>query len=260
MPLPRTIHYCWFGGDEKNELTRRCIESWKRFAPDCEIVEWNEQSFDYSHNAYARQAYEAKRWSFVSDYARLVILYENGGIYFDTDVELIRPIDKLFEGGGFIGFEQADRLGRFFVNTGGGCGAVRRDPVVAAMKARYDDISFCLADGSENLQPCPLYNTEAMREFGLRCDNTMQQIGAITVYPYDYFCPVSWRTHKSTITPNTYSIHHFDASWLSTQEKKKRRRERLLDEIVHLPNTAAQRLLGKEQYDRLKARIKGQND
>ena len=103
MPLPRTIHYCWFGGDEKNELTRRCIESWKRFAPDCEIVEWNEQSFDYSHNAYARQAYEAKRWSFVSDYARLVILYENGGIYFDTDVELIRPIDKLFEGGGFIG-------------------------------------------------------------------------------------------------------------------------------------------------------------
>lgn len=257
MPLPRIIHYCWFGNGPKKDLTLRCIDSWKKHAPDCEIIEWNEENFDVTQNNYIRQAYEAKRWSFVSDYARLVIIYEHGGIYLDTDVELIRPIDELLDGTGFIGFEQKDNTGRFAVNTGGGFGAVGHDPVIGAMKDMYKNLVFRQDDGRENLQPCPRYNTEAMQAFGLKCDNSMQQIGGITVYPYDYFCPVSWKNHKCTITQNTFSIHHFDASWLSEQEKKKRRRERLVDEIIHLPNAAAQMVLGKERYELLKKRIKG---
>lgn len=257
MPIPKIIHYCWFGGAEKNALTLRCIDSWERYAPDCEIVEWNENTFDVTKNDYMRQAYEAKRWSFVSDYARLDIVYEYGGVYLDTDVELIKPIDELLNGSGFIGFEQKDSQMRFSINTGGGFGAAKNDSTIRAMRDYYASIPFLRPDGSENLQPCPLYNTEAMLPLGLKCDNTLQQIGSITVYPYEYFCPVNWKTHQCITTENTFSIHHFDASWLSEQEKKKRKRERMIDEIIHLPNAAAKTLLGEERYEGLKRKIKG---
>ena len=257
MPIPKKIHYCWFGGGEKSTLIKQCIDSWEKFAPDCEIIEWNESNYDVTKNSYMSQAYQAKRWGFVPDYARLDIVYEYGGIYLDTDVELIRPIDELLNGTGFCGFEHADHNAIFSVNTGSGFGAEKGDAVIRIMRDYYDEISFVNDDATLNLQPSPRFNTDALRKLGLRCDNSMQQIGAITVYPYEYFCPVNWKTHKCTTTPNTFSIHHFDASWLSAQEKKKRRRERLIDEIIHLPNAAAKTLLGEKRYEGLKRKIKG---
>lgn len=255
MSIPKIIHYCWFGGGKKSELMERCIASWRKFAKDCEIIEWNESNYDVTKNTYMRQAYEAKRWSFVSDYARLDIVYEHGGIYLDTDVELIRPIDELLEGDGFIGFEQADRGGLYAVNTGGGFGARQGDQVVGALRDCYGSLSFYRSDMTENLQPCPLYNTQALKALGLKCDNSLQTIGNITVYPWEFFCPVDWRTHRRMTTPNTFSIHHFDASWLSENEKKKRKRQRQWDIIVHTPNRIMRKLLGKNVYERIRDRI-----
>lgn len=256
MALPKTIHYCWFGNGSKSGLILRCIESWKKYAPDCEIIEWNETNYDVTKNKYMREAYEKRRWGFVPDFARLDIIYEHGGIYLDTDVELIRPIDVLLAGDGFIGFERADSSGRYSINTGSGFGAEAGDPVIGTMRDIYKDLSFEREDGSLNLDPSPTYNTEALARLGLRRDNTLQKIGKITVYPSDYFCPVDWESHKRLITENTYSIHHFDASWLTEEEKKRRRRERGLDRIRHLPNRALISLLGDERYAHLKKILK----
>lgn len=257
MPIPKVIHYCWFGGGQKNELITRCIESWRKYAKNCEIIEWNESNYDVSKNQYMYDAYKSKRWGFVSDYARLDIVYNYGGIYLDTDVELIKPIDELLDGTGFIGFEQQSNDGKYYINTGGGFGAQKHDPVIGRMLKYYDSLLFIKSDGSLNMQPCPLYNTNAILELGLICNNMQQKVDSITVYPYDYFCPVNWKTHKCATSENTFSIHHFDASWLSEQEKKKRKWDRRLDRLVHLPNEVLLKLLGAERYGRIKKRIKG---
>lgn len=256
MPIPKVIHYCWFGDGPKTDLVLHCIDSWKKYAPHCNIVEWNESNYDITKNLYMNQAYKAKRWGFVPDYARLDLVYRYGGIYFDTDVELIRSIDELFTGNGFMGFEQANHRGVYYVNTGSGFGANKNDSVIESLLEEYESLSFYKRDGSENLQPSPFYNSNALKRIGLRLDNSYQTIGDITVFPYDFFCPVNWKTHKCVITENTYSIHHFDASWLTKQEKLRRKRERYLDYIIHTPNRAVMSLLGEERYKDLKKRMK----
>ena len=107
MSIPKIIHYCWFGGGTISPENRKCMESWEKYCPDYKIIEWNEQNFDISKNRYVQQAYEAKKYAFVSDYARLAVVYEHGGIYLDTDVELVRPLDELLEHKGFIGMEHS---------------------------------------------------------------------------------------------------------------------------------------------------------
>ena len=142
MSIPKVIHYCWFGGNEMPAAYKKYMESWKRYCPDYEIKLWNEQNFDFSDNLYARQAYEQKKWAFVSDYARLKIIYEFGGIYLDTDVEIIRPLDDLLELKGFLGFQDNKEIA-----TGLGFGAEKGNPVIKAMLADYADAAFILPDG-----------------------------------------------------------------------------------------------------------------
>ena len=125
MSIPKILHYCWFGGAPKPKNIQNCIRSWKKYCPDYEIIEWNEQNFDVSQSLYPRQAYDARRWAFVADYARLKILYEQGGIYMDTDVELLRPLDDLLAYPAFFGFQHNNE-----VATGLGFGAEARSPVV----------------------------------------------------------------------------------------------------------------------------------
>ena len=157
MSIPKIIHYCWFGGGPINPESRKCIESWKKYCPDYKIIEWNEQNFEISQNRYAQQAYEAKKYAFVSDYVRLAVLYRYGGIYLDTDVELVRPLDELLEHKGFIGMEHSapSPYGRtLLVNTGSGVGAEPGCEMIGKMLAAYRNAaSGDRRAGSAHLHP-----------------------------------------------------------------------------------------------------------
>lgn len=219
MSIPKIIHYCWVGGKPKPQSVLYCIESWKRCCPDYEIREWNESNYDFTKNEYMRQAYEAKKWGFVPDYARLDIIYEYGGIYLDTDVEMLRSFDELLEQDGFMGFENTGD-GEYFVNCGHGYGAVPHHEVIRTARDLYDTISFLNADGTPNLLASPHFTTQALREFGLVQENRDQQLPGMTVYASDVLCPKNFRTGKIKKTPRTVSIHHFTASWVDEKIKE----------------------------------------
>lgn len=222
MSIPKVLHYCWFGGAPKPKNIQNCIRSWKKYCPDYEIIEWNEQNFDVSQSLYTRQAYDARRWAFVADYARLKILYEQGGIYMDTDVELLRPLDDLLAYPAFFGFQHNNE-----VATGLGFGAEARSPVVKALLDDYDSLPFLLPDGSCDLTPCPKRNLPVFARFGIRADGTRQSAPEMEVFPVEYFCPVAYAGSTCDITPNTYSIHHYHASW-----KEKSRAIRFDEEVM----------------------------
>lgn len=215
MSVPKVIHYCWFGGNPLPPSALKCIKSWKKFCPDYQIIEWNESNFDISGNRYAREASSAGKWAFVSDYARLKIIYDHGGIYLDTDVELLCSFDPLLDSDGFLGF-QSDG----FVATGLGFGAVRHHPVIHALLDDYQNIPFFLENGKEDLMPCPNRNTKVLQQLGLTANmHRIQNIKNLLVYPPEYFCPKNFYTGHLKITRNTYSIHHYDSSWFSPERK-----------------------------------------
>lgn len=255
--IPKVIHYCWFGNGDKPELVKLCIDSWKRFCPDYEIKEWNESNYDVTKNQYMYKAYQAKRWGFVSDYARFDIIYDYGGFYLDTDVELVKSLDTLCELQGYIGFEiPCDSEGKYKVNSGQGFGGEKGNSIIKAMRDEYDRERFINEDGSHNLLPSPYYNTKSLLRFGFREDNATQSINGFTAFASEYFCPFNWINKKGKITENTYSIHHFNTSWLSDKEKKQRRRATLRDNIIHIPNRILKAILGDEKYEHLKLKVK----
>jgi mannosyltransferase OCH1-like enzyme len=191
------------------------MESWKKYCPDYEIIEWNESNFDLDYNIYVKEAYKEEKWAFVSDIARLYAVYVHGGIYLDTDVEIIKPIDNFLNNSMFIGFESDKRI-----NTGLGFGAEKNFHIVKKMLDVYAHISFINPDGTCNTAPCPVYNTLTMEKEGFMINNTMQTINNTTVYPTDYFCPKNCKTGLINITENTHTIHHFDGSWLTAEQRQ----------------------------------------
>ena len=215
MSIPKVIHYCWFGKGKMPALSEKCIESWKKYCPDYKIVCWNEDNFDITENKYAKQAYDAGKWAFVSDYVRLKVLYEHGGVYLDTDVELIKPLDKLIEETGYIGFDNNG-----LISTGLGFACEKGNELVAALISDYDDIPFILPDGKYDMTPCPDRNTKALIKLGLDISNKNQIFMGIHMLPEDYLCPMKYYTGRKHITQNTYSIHHFCASWTSSKAKR----------------------------------------
>ena len=215
MSIPKVIYYCWFGRGKMPALAQKCIKSWRKYCPGYKIVCINEENFDISQNKYAKEAYEAGKWAFVSDYARLKVLYDEGGIYFDTDVELIKPIDKLIEKNGYMGFEN-DRV----ISTGLGFACEKGNELVGALLKDYDDISFIRPDGTYDTTPCPDRNIETIKRLGMDISNKNQLFMGIQMLPEDYLCPMNYYTGKKKITKNTYSIHHFCASWISPTAKR----------------------------------------
>ena len=210
--MHKTIHYCWFGGNPKSELILKCMESWKKVCPDFEIVEWNESNFDVSCCRYVKEAYEAKKWAFVSDYARFWILYHFGGIYVDTDVELIKPLEDLPDT--FVGFEDKHTVASGLIR-----GACKGDSFCKQMLDSYEKDSFLLEDGSINKTTVCMRETALLKEQGLIPNGTLQQIGETTVYPSEYFSPKNYITGEMKLTSNTVSIHHYDSSWYSEEDK-----------------------------------------
>ena len=207
--IPKKIHYCWFGRGEKPKLAKKCIASWKKHCPNYEIIEWNEDNFDLDYNAYTRYCYDNKKWAFLSDFARLVVVAEHGGIYFDTDVELLKRPDELLQYEAFYGFEN-DRN----IATGLGFGTEANHPTILAMKARYEEIGPNV-DGSYPMIVCPALNTEALMPFGLRLDGTRQNIAGAEILPADWLNPYDDPTGRLNKTKNTVSVHWYSKSWMS---------------------------------------------
>lgn len=242
--IPKKIHYCWFGGKPLNQLGEKCLASWKQFFPDYEIIRWDESNFDVNCCDYVREAYAAKKWAFVSDYARYQILYQWGGIYFDTDVEVIRPMDDLVAAGSFMGCEQ-DRPSH--VAPGLGLGTEPGLALYKELLEEYHSRHFTNADGSCNLKTIVEYTTEALRRHGLADADEVQTVAGINIYPKEYFNPMDMSSGRLVITGNTRSIHHYAASW---ENKKNVFRGKVYRFIYrHLGEGAAEmlrRVLGKK--------------
>ena len=217
--IPKIIHYCWIGGAQKPKSVEYCIESWKKFCPDYEIIEWNENNYDFTKNQYMKEAYEAKKWGFVPDYARLDIIYNHGGIYLDTDVELVKSFDDLLEQEAFIGFENTG-TDELYVNCGQGFGAKPRNEIIKKMRDFYDGMHFYDKNGELNMLPSPHYTTKVLCENGLKRENNTQKLDDIIVYNSQVLCPKNFTTGDINVTNETYSIHHFTASWLDEKIKK----------------------------------------
>ena len=203
--IPKKIHYCWFGGNEKPEKAKKCIESWRKYCPDYEIIEWNEANFDVNQNGYTRMCIKEKKYAFLSDYARLVIIEEHGGVYFDTDVEVLRSIDDLLNHEAFFGFENDE-----YINTGVGFGAVAHHKSVGTLKKAYDSY----LSGTKGTVTCPTLNTEALASAGLVKNGKHQNVLGAEIYPVEYFNPYDDTTGRMRKTKNTYSVHWYAKSWL----------------------------------------------
>lgn len=212
--IPRVIHYCWFGGGEIPAEIQAYMESWKKYCPDYDIRRWDESNYDVTKNQYMRQAYERGKWAFVSDYARIEIVYRYGGIYLDCDVELLKPLDVFLQGDMYCGFED-DR----HINLGLGFGAAAGHPYLASLLHYYENLSFINDDGKMNLIPCPTYQTEVIGSYGILGENRFQKTDKITAYPTEVFSPYSY-WGIGNVTDKSYSIHHFTASWEDDDKKK----------------------------------------
>ncbi len=208
--IPKKIHYCWFGGNEKPAKAIKCINSWKKYCSEYEIIEWNESNFNVEMNPYTKWCYDNKKYAFLTDYIRLLVIEEYGGIYFDTDVEVVSNLNELLKYDGFFGFETKE-----YINTGLGFGAVPHHKVIKQMLEEYN----YLLDGRHGVVNCPLLNTEALKKFGFNQDGTYQIIENIQIFPKEYFNPLDSETGKMTRTSNTYSIHWYAASWMSKKER-----------------------------------------
>lgn len=211
--IPKIIHYCWFGGNPLPESAQKCIDSWKKHFPDYEIKEWNESNFDVNIIPYTKDAYEAKKYAFVSDYARFWILEREGGLYFDTDVEVIKDMTPIIESGSYMGCELQDGT----VNPGLGLAAEPHMPVYQQILDNYTRMSFFNPDGTRsNYSMIPMI-TEMFRAQGLHEATSIQDIMGLKIYPVEYFNPLDSLTGRLKKTPNTYSIHWYTASWAEPQ-------------------------------------------
>ena len=211
--IQKIIHYCWFGHNPLPESAQKCIASWKKFLPDYEIKEWNEDNFDVNIIPYTQQAYEAKKYAFVSDYARFWILYHYGGLYFDTDVEVIKPMDDIIERGAFMGIELIGTDGMPQVNPGLGLGTESQNPFYKKVLDYYIGQRFLNGDGSLNQTTVVTRVTGVLTEAGMLASPTMQRVCDIWIYPSDFFNPLESLTGKLKKTDNTRSIHWYMNSW-----------------------------------------------
>ena len=216
--IPKIIHYCWFGGNPLPELAVKCIESWKKYCPGFEIKEWNENNYDVRKIPYVSEAYDARKYAFVSDFARFDILYEYGGVYFDTDVEVIKDLSPIIEKGAFAGMEDAGRL-----NAGLGIASPASMEIFKEVLDSYEEDHFINPDGSMNYKTIVDRVSGIFYNHGLVKEDHVQEVKGVMVYPKEYFCPKDYLTGKMKITDNTYSIHHYDGSWRSTKSKIKHR-------------------------------------
>lgn len=255
--IEKKIHYCWFGKGEMKPLMKKCLKSWKKYCPDYEIIEWNEDNFDVNSTLWTKQAYEAKKYAFVADYVRLKVLYEYGGVYFDTDQELIKPIASFVNHKAFLGFID---------NTDISCGvmgAEKHNSIIKEFLDSYENKSFIQGDVIDTKPNTDIF-TQILVRNGLDQNGEYQVVSDIHIYPRTYFCPTSCVDPTNYVSDKTVSIHHWAMTWRKESEKKtfarvKRHQTkwyRTLEKLRYLPNKAVRKIFGDERIDSLKKKLK----
>lgn len=214
VQIPKTLHYMWLGKREKPELLLKCMSTWKEKCPDYEIVEWNESNYDVSKHIYMKQAYECEAFGFVPDYARLDILYNYGGFYLDTDVELLKSLDGMLHQEAFCGVEKWQLL-----NFGGCSGSIKGNPMIKKFLDARENLKFVI-NGKQIRNTCGYYDTKVALQCGYRINGQTQCIQGMNVLAYDYFHPYDYVSGILNITHNTISIHHFNGGWLDEHMKQ----------------------------------------
>lgn len=239
--IPKKIHYCWFGNGEKSELAKKCIESWKKILKGYEIIEWNEENFDINSNKYVREAYDNKKYAFVSDYVRLYALYNYGGIYLDTDVEIIKNFDEFLKLKAFVGFEDEELIATAVI------GSQRGNSIIGEWIDSYQRRSFVKNGKIDDLTNVRVF-TNILLEHGLNQNNLKQEIngGEFVIFPTEYFSPLKFGTKKPKITSKTVSIHWFEGTWTNLSKKVKIK-------VILIIKT----LIGFKNYNIVKQFIKG---
>lgn len=244
--IPKIIHYCWFGKNKKIEEIQKYINSWKTHMPDYEIIEWNESNFDVNKLKYTKQAYEMKKYAFVSDVARIEALYEYGGIYFDTDVEVFKSFDDILNNSCVLGFEEEEYVATSMMAT------VPKHPLIKEFIELYKNISFLDSEGNiiEGTNVSKL--TELLQQKGLKRENVYQKIEEnISIYPKEYFSPYVYPYGIYQITDKSYCVHHFNVSWQSKEVLFKRNLKRCIVRFIGLKNT-------KKFRNKILGRMKGE--
>lgn len=231
--IPKIIHYCWFGRGEKPEIVKKCIQSWKNILTDYEIIEWNEDNFDINSNKYVKEAYENKKYAFVSDYVRVKALYDMGGIYLDTDVEVYKPLDKFLVKESFWGFEEKNYIATSTI------GARSGNKLIKQFLDFYEGKSYTeMAKDIETSTNVQIV-TKIFKEIGFKMNGEKQTIDNIgTIYPQEYFSPYDYINYYNKKTDKTYTIHHFYKSWVSPKYKMKSNIKKVLSKIIGGKNIA----------------------
>ena len=224
--IPKTIHYCWFGRKEKPDIVKRCISSWKTVLQDYEIIEWNESNFDINSNNYTRQAYESGKFAFVSDYVRVYALYNYGGIYLDTDVEVFRSFDDLLDNESLWGFEQENYIATSTI------GSAKENKVIGEFLSLYKDRDFFRPDGSFDELTNVAMVTKMLNQNGLILNGEYQEIEDATFYPQSYFSPYDYINCRHLNNEDTYCMHYFYKSWLPKSTRIKGRIKIILSKII----------------------------
>ncbi len=235
--IPKIIHYCWFGGKPLPTEYRKYIETWRKHMPEYEIKEWNEQNYDVNCIPFSAEAYEMGKFAYVSDYARLRILYEQGGVYLDTDVEMVKPLDEILAKGGFMGFEKntnAKKGEMLNVALGLGFAVPPHHSIIREILDFYESHHYRYPDGHIEQITIVKITTDILKRWGLQQSDIPTTIEGITFYPWDYFCPVEFLNSKLEITEHTHTIHHYTATWMSWKDKLKMRRGYYADKIRKL--------------------------
>jgi len=215
MPsIPKKIHYCWFGGNSLPEQARKCIQSWGKYCPDYEIKEWNESNFDIHICKYVEEAYAAKKWAFVSDYARFKALYQDGGVYLDIDIEVLKSFDDLLSNSVFLGFGRESLTLPVF-------GASKNHPFLKAVIEDYNNRHFTMSDGTYDTTTVERTAEKILvRDFNLKMNGEKQTLAdGIVIYPRTYFSSTDWQTGIITRNPNLYVIHYANGSWMTKDQK-----------------------------------------
>ncbi len=230
--IPKIIHYCWFGGNSLPDEVKKYIESWKKYLPDYKIIEWNENNFDVNCCNYIKEAYEAKKWAFVSDYVRVNVMYHYGGIYFDTDIEVLKDFSEYLENKSMVlGFEsETSVMTAFFALE-------KNNSFIKDILEIYNEKAFLLANGKYDVTPNPVLFTTELQKYGLIPNGKTQEFAdSWSIFAYDYFSAYNIAHQKFDITDNTYIVHHCVGSWLSSKDKLKQKIKSILLRIISEDN------------------------